>query len=299
MLLTFRQFLRLDRRLHSKSAAPLHIEEAFLRLCKPESLEILISIANGKQQYVLGKSCYTFLDNEDGGKFGDMFFPLTPTIALYLFGRADDIVSGKDFITIYNEKEEDVDMRNTITFQSYPQALYFSSLSSMALSITAFEQNREGTDTAASQFLSLRIRCRQKDLKESVTKTLIIKGTIAITDLTDEVRMVGDSPIAFGGFADVWRGVWRSLDPEEDEMSVAVKVLRQQMKQDVKDKFVKVSVTTGPDQPLGLHHADYDSLIPEAQRGGLDLAQAFSSVDCDAVRDCPAPSNVGNGILLV
>ena len=230
VLLTFRRFLRLDRRL---SAAPLHIEEAFLRLCRPESVEILISIANGKQQYVLGKSCYTLLDQGDGDKFGDMFFPLTPTTALYLFDRVGDIMSGRDSITVYNEKEEDIDMRNAITFQSYPQTLYFSCLSSMALSITALERSREGTDTAASQFLSLRIRCRQKDLKESVTKTLIIKGTIAITDLTDEVRMVGDSPIAFGGFADVWRGVWRSLDPEEGEVTVAVKVLRQQMMQEI------------------------------------------------------------------
>lgn len=250
MLLTFRQFLCLDRCLHSSSAAPLHIEEAFLRLCKPESLEILISIANGKQQYVLGKSCYTFLDRGDGDKFGDMFFPLTPTTALYLFGRIDDTMGGEDFITVYNEKEEDVDMRNAIVFQSCPQTLYFSSLSSMVLSITALERNREGTDTAVSQFLSLRIRCRQKDLKESVMKTLILKGTIAITDLTDEVRMVGDSPIAFGGFADVWRGVWESSDPGEDEVSVAVKVLRQQMVQDVKDKFMKVTPIIRSGQPL-------------------------------------------------
>ena len=241
VLLTFRQFLRLDRRPHSRSTTPLHIEEAFLRLCEPESLEILIGVADGKQQYVLGKSCYTFLDKGDGGKFGDMFFPLTPTTALYLFGRADDTMGAEDFITVYNEKEEDVDMRNTMIFQSNPQALYFSSLSSMALSITSFERNREGTDTAASPYLSLRIRCRQKDLKESVTKTLILKGTIAITDLSDEVHLAGESPIAFGGFADVWRGVWRSSDPEEGEVSVAVKVLRQQMMQDIKDELVKVS----------------------------------------------------------
>jgi len=242
VLLTFRQFLRLDRRLHLGSTTPVvHIEEAFLRLCRPESLEVLISIADGKQQYVLGKSCYTFLDKRDGDKFGDMFFPLTPTTALYLFGRVDDVIGREDVIMVYNEKEEDVDMRNTITFQSHPQTLYFSSLPSMALSITSLERNREGTDTAASEYLSLRIRCRQKDLKESVTKTLILKGTIAITDLTDEVHLAGESPIAFGGFADVWRGVWRNPDSEEDEASVAVKVLRQQMMQDIKDKFVKVS----------------------------------------------------------
>jgi len=110
----------------------------------------------------------------------------------------------------------------------------------MALSITSLERNREGSDTAASLYLSLRIRCRQKDLKESVTKTLVLKGSIAITDLTDEVRTVGDAPIAFGGFADVWKGMWRNPDLEEGEVSVAVKVLRQQMMQDVKDKLVKV-----------------------------------------------------------
>ena len=240
VLLTFRQFLRLDRR--PRSATPVHVEEAFLRLCKPESLEILISVANGKQQYVLGRSCYMSLDKWDGEKFGDMFFPLTPTTALYLLGRTDDSTGGEDFITVYNEKEEDVDMRNTMIFQSDPQTLYFSSLSSMALSITSFERNREGTDTAASPYLSLRIRCRQKDLKESVTKTLILKGTIAITDLTDEVRLAGECPIAFGGFADVWRGVWKSSDPDEGEVSVAVKVLRQQMMQDIKDELVKVGM---------------------------------------------------------
>ena len=244
ILLTFRQFLRADGRLHSNSAAPSHIEGAFLRLCRPESLEVLISTVSGKQQYVLGKSCYTLLDKEDGDrdKFGDMFFPLTPTAALYLFGRVDDIMGERDSITVYNEKEEDVDMRNAVIFQSHPQTLYFSSLSSMVISITAFEQNREGTDTSASPYLSLRIRCRQKDQKEGVTKTLILKGSIPITDLSDEVRMVEDAPIAFGGFADVWRGMWRNPDHGGDEVSVAVKVLRQQMMQDVKDKLVKVRI---------------------------------------------------------
>lgn len=265
VLLTFRQFLLPDRRLHSNSTPPSHIEEGFLRLFKPESLEILISIANGKQQYVLGKSCYTLLDKADGDgdKFGDMFFPLTPTAALYLFGRADDIMGGKDLITAYNEKEEDVDMRNAVTFQSHPQTLYFSSLSSMVTSITAFERNREGTDTAASPYLSLRIRCRQKDLKEGVTKTLVLKGTIAITDLTDEIRTVGDAPIAFGGFADVWRGTWRSPDHEEVEVGVAVKVLRQQMMQGVKDKLVKVRI-----HPLAevRYSADDDTLSRGSRR---------------------------------
>ena len=242
VLLTFRQFLRPDRRLHPSSTAPFHIEEAFLRLCKPESLEVLISIASGKQQYVLGKSCYTLLDKTDGDRFGDMFFPLTPTTALYLFGRVDDIMGGEDLITVYIEKEEDVDMRNSVILQSDPQTLYFSSLPSMALSITVLERIGEGNETDASPYLPLRIRCRQKDLKESVTKTLVLKGSIAITDLTDEVYMVGDAPIAFGGFADVWRGMWRNPDHEEDEMSVAVKVLRQQMMQDVKDKLMKVRV---------------------------------------------------------
>lgn len=250
MLLTFRQFLRLDRRSHLGSTSSLHVEEAFMRLCRPESTEILVSIASGKQQYVLRKSCFTLLGGGEGeaDKFGDMFFPLTPTVALYLFGRVDNIMGREDYIMTYNEKEEDVDMRNAVTLQSHPQTIYFSSLSSMALSITTLERNREETDTTASLYLPLRIRCRQKDLKESVTKTLILKGTVAITDLTDEVHMVGDTPTAFGGFADVWRGVWRNPDGEEAEVDVAVKVLRQQMMQDVKDKLMKVSVSS--DDPV-------------------------------------------------
>ena len=298
VLLTFREFLRLDRSLHSNSAAPLHIEEAFLRLCKPESIEIIISVASGKQQYALGKSCYTFLDkeDEDGDKFSDMFFPLTPTTALYLLDRVDDAKGRGDLILVYDEKELDVDMRNATTFQSHPQTLYFSSLSPMVLSITAFERNREGTDTAASPYLPLRVRCRQKDLKESVTKTLVLKGTVAIADLTDEVRMVGDTPIAFGGFADVWRGVWKGPDPEQDEANIAVKVLRRQMMQDVKDKLMKVGTSFNSRR---LDTVLTEMLSPEAQERGIDMAQAFAPVDCDVIWDRSTPSNVGNGILLV
>ena len=257
VLLTFRQFLRLDPRSHLNSTSSLHVEETFMRLCRPESTEILVSIASGKQQYVLRKPCFTLLDKGEveGDKFGDMFFPLTPTVALYLFDRVDDIMGREDLIMIYNEKEEDVDMRNAVTLQSHPQTIYFSSLSSMTLSITGLERNGEGTDTTASLYLPLRMRCRQKDLKESVTKTLILKGTIAITDLTDEVQMVGDTPVAFGGFADVWRGVWRNPDGEEEEVNVAVKVLRQQMMQDVKDKLMKVSISSE-------HFVSYVALTP-------------------------------------
>lgn len=40
-------------------------------------------------------------------------------------------------------------------------------------------------------------------------------------------------------------------------------------------------------------------LFPEAQRGGIDLAQTFASLDRHALRDRPTPDDIGDGIFLV
>jgi hypothetical protein len=56
-------------------------------------------------------------------------------------------------------------------------------------------------------------RCQQKATQEQVTKTLVVKGSISVTDLTDHVIRIGDSPVAHGSFSDIWKGIWTIKDP--------------------------------------------------------------------------------------
>lgn len=95
--------------------------------------------------------------------------------------------------------------------QTYPHRLYFSSLRSIALSVSSYEEFRWIQEQ--QDYSRLKQRCRQKFLQETVTKTLVIKGSVIITDLTDEVSRMGDSPICHGSFSDVWQGNW--YDPIE------------------------------------------------------------------------------------
>ena len=114
--------------------------------------------------------------------------------------------------------------------QTNPQKLYFSSLRSISLSISSYDEFRwipEHLD-----YSRLKQRCRQKYTQECVTKTLVIKGSVMITgafvyhnafrfdsvptaDLTDHVVKVGQSPAALGSFSDVWKGIW--TDPIAQE----------------------------------------------------------------------------------
>ncbi|EDR05945.1 uncharacterized protein LACBIDRAFT_302109 [Laccaria bicolor S238N-H82] len=51
-----------------------------------------------------------------------------------------------------------------------------------------------------------------KVLQETVTKTLVLKGSVILTDLTDEV-VKAEAAVAHGTFSDVWIGNWN--DPIE------------------------------------------------------------------------------------
>ena len=51
-----------------------------------------------------------------------------------------------------------------------------------------------------------------KFLQETITKTLVVKGSVILTDLTDEV-VKGEAAVAHGRFSDVWKGIWN--DPIE------------------------------------------------------------------------------------
>ncbi len=64
----------------------------------------------------------------------------------------------------------------------------------------------------------LKQRCRQKFLQQGVTKTLVIKGTLALLDMTDEVELIGSSPVGYGSFSDVWKGWWKDRVEKREKM---------------------------------------------------------------------------------
>lgn len=151
----------------------------------------------------------------------DLFFPIFPTLALYILGTADEHYSSTStyrqtsrstvWLDIGLESASDVHLRNAMILQTYPQYLYFQSLRTVALSISSYDEFRWIQEH--QDYSRLKQRCRQKFLQETVTKTLIVKGSLILTDLTDEVVVLGDSPVAHGSFSDVWKGTWE--DPVE------------------------------------------------------------------------------------
>ena len=140
--------------------------------------------------------------------------------------------------------------------QTYPPRLYFSSLRTVALSISSYDEFRWIQEH--QDYSRLKQRCRQKFLQETVTKTWVVGGSLVLTDLTDDVVIIGDSPVAHGSFSDVWKGTWN--DPIERRprivrkfssanmyftiitwcFQVALKFLRQIMVQNVREKLLKV-----------------------------------------------------------
>ena len=87
-------------------------------------------------------------------------------------------------------------------------ALHFSSLTSVTQAITHYDSFHWVSEH--QDYSRLKQRARQKAVLEKVTKTLVVKGSVLLVDLTDEVERVGDAPICGGSFADVWKGVWAS-----------------------------------------------------------------------------------------
>lgn len=148
----------------------------------------------------------------------DLFFPILPTFALYILGNPDEhdyAPSPNDSslmrISVGVEFPVDVHLRNAMILQTYPRYLYFSALRPISLSISSYDEFRWIQEH--QDYSRLKQRCRQKFLQETVTKTLAVKGSLVLTDLTDEVMRVGTSAVGHGGFSDVWKGVWN--DPVE------------------------------------------------------------------------------------
>ncbi|THU83993.1 kinase-like protein [Dendrothele bispora CBS 962.96] len=131
--------------------------------------------------------------------------------------------------------------------------LYFHSLSSLAKSISSYDEFR--CRWIADRFIDysrLKQRCRQKFCMEQVMRVLPVRGpypypypgdgdrdrdrdrwdrdggSMVVVDLSEEVKLVGREPVAYGAFSDVWKGEWFD-GVERKERRVAVKYLRRVM----------------------------------------------------------------------
>ncbi|KAG6811060.1 hypothetical protein H0H92_009149 [Tricholoma furcatifolium] len=210
---------------------------------KLSDADVSIGIAVEGQEYILPDSCYGTLNEgfEGDPECSDLFFPILPSFALYILGndKSDppppSTIKNVD-VEVGIESASDVHLRNSMILHTYPQHLYFSGLQPMALSLSSYDEFRWNPEH--QDYSRLKQRCRQKFLQETVTKTLIIKNSIVLTDLTEEVVPIGTCAVGHGGFADVWKGVWN--DPiEKRPRHVAVKVLRAAIVKDVKEKMMK------------------------------------------------------------
>lgn len=151
----------------------------------------------------------------------DLFFPIFPTLSIYILGTADGCypsnptyaqpIHNTIWIDVGVESASDVHLRNAMILQTYPRYLYFSSLRTVALSISSYDEFRWIQEH--QDYSRLKQRCRQKFLQETVTKTLVLRPSVVLTDLTDQVKMIGNSAVAHGSFSDVWKGKWN--DPVE------------------------------------------------------------------------------------
>ncbi|KAF9242815.1 hypothetical protein BU15DRAFT_72466 [Melanogaster broomeanus] len=187
------------------------------RFCKAE---ICIGIASEGQKYVLPDTCFASLDEDFGG--GDptsphLLFPMMPTLALYVLGvqgveppmkgistgppsLAGD--EGTTWIDVGVESPSDVHLRNASLLQRNPAHLYFSSLMSLMQAISSYDEFRWISEHLG--FSGLKQRARQKVTLEKVTKTLVVKGSVLLVDLTDEVTKVGHYPACHGGGSTRW-----------------------------------------------------------------------------------------------
>ncbi|KAG6334576.1 hypothetical protein ID866_4513 [Astraeus odoratus] len=225
--------------LHHESLATCKVDRFedldYWKFCEAE---ICIGVAAEGCQYVLPDTCFTSLDEEFGSdsSFSHLLFPVMPTVALYVLGNQDAgktvactanpptlVSDGATWIDVGLESASDVHLRNASLLQRNPALLYFSSLTSIVQAISSYDQSRwipEHLD-----YSRLKQRARQKGMLETVTKTLVVKGSVLLVDLTDEVTKVGQHPVYHGGFSDVWKGIWTNAAGKS--CVVALKFLRQ------------------------------------------------------------------------
>ena len=167
------------------------------------------------RESVLFDKCYPSSDSRACRDCFDLIFPILPNLAIYLLENVDvDNDENRESthsqqlvnVSVGTECAIDVHLRNAMLLNSYPERLYFSSLRLTTLTLSAYNEFRWIQEH--QDYSRLKQRCRQKFLQTQVTKTLVIKGVITLLDLTDEVELIGDSPVGFGSFSDVWKGSW-------------------------------------------------------------------------------------------
>ncbi|KAK0200333.1 kinase-like domain-containing protein [Desarmillaria ectypa] len=221
-----------------------------------EGSEIFVGVtADENVKFLLSDACYGSLDESFGLEAGEenvdlcgFFFPILPSVALYILGKsAKSLHPRTTTIILDHESEIDVHLRNAMILSAVPRMnhlssspkLYFSSLSSVVRSISSYDEFRcRWIPELFVDYIPLKQRCRQKFLQETVTKMLVVKGDVAVTDLTDDVTMIGKDAVACSAFSDVWKGKWWDR-VERKERAVAVKFLRRVMVQNVKEKLLK------------------------------------------------------------
>ncbi|KAK0187230.1 kinase-like domain-containing protein [Armillaria mellea] len=231
------------------------IEEAIDMHCwnVADGSDIVIGVSSDeKVEFLLPDGCYGTLDESFGLKIGDddvderdFFFHILPTVAVYVIGTITKSSHARPAaIPLDHESEIDVHLRNAMVLSAVPRMnqsssspkLCFSSFSSTTHSISSYDEFRcRWIPELFADYSRLKQRCRQMFLQETLTKTLMVKGDIAVTDLTDDMVLIGKDAAGGGAFSDVWKGKWWDR-VEGKERAVAVKYLRPVI---VKEKLLK------------------------------------------------------------
>ncbi|KAK0218725.1 kinase-like domain-containing protein [Armillaria fumosa] len=232
------------------------IEEAIDVYCwnVADGSDIAVGVTSDeKVEFLLPDGCYGTLDESFGLKIGDedvdecdFFFPILPTVAVYILSTITRSSHSRPAaIPLDHESEIDVHLRNAMILSAVPRMnqspsspkLYFASLSSIVRSISSYGGFRcRWIPELFADYSRLKQRCRQMFLQETVTKTLMVKGDIAVADLTDDMVLIGKHAVGGGAFSDVWKGKWWDR-VEGEERAVAVKFLRPVI---VKEKLLKM-----------------------------------------------------------
>ncbi|KAJ3800059.1 kinase-like domain-containing protein [Lentinula aff. detonsa] len=285
--------------------------------------EVCLGIAiEEDREFILPECCFGVLDESFGGGIKesesfDCFFPILPTLALYILLDEDKSFDDggtklPSFIEVGIELELDIHLRNAMILCSVPRIqrsseifiphhdlktpvleldqytwttvesadsssdetaitasniigqlatelnalsaiadteedilklsgpkLFFSSLPSIVRSISSYDEFRcRWMSDNFIDYSRLKQRCRQKFGMEGLKKMWTLNRNVVLSDLTDEVEVIGQHPVAFGAFSDVWMGRWYD-SVESKHRVVAIKYLRQVMVQNVREKLFK------------------------------------------------------------
>ncbi|TDL14291.1 kinase-like protein [Rickenella mellea] len=252
-----------------------------------QDAEICVGMAAESDEYILKASCFGILEEDGSGNLDHShtyFFPITPRFTLYLLldisgsplpNRDSPLLScdcpSAEDVDYDVESSIDVYQRNSLLLQTLPRFVIYASERSMIRSIQYYDQRKwlpENLD-----YSKLLRGCRQ----ESVTYTLLVKASIDVIDLTDDVTRIGEGPIAHGAFADVWKGIWKDRNDKNRSKLVALKVLRTVMMKNVQETLLKRL----RDEVLAWHRLEHPNIAPLYGVMQLPSTLAMVSPWCD------------------